>query len=249
MNSHSLGWLQPLRPSPRKSAMARLNRNSRKAWRFLRQLHFESLESRELLSASMAAGPWTEGIASTMTASAFVAATNQYDRISLASVSSGVTTSRPSLFAFVAPAAPSFHATAASGTQVNLSWNTVPGASGYLVDIWIHGAWVQLGNLGSSATGCSVVGLSPGTTYYFDVGAYNAAGVSWANYQSATTATTLSPPAAPTFTATTASSTQVNLSWNAVSGASGYLVDERINNAWVQIGNYGSGTTGTRLPG
>ena len=30
-------------------------------------------------------------------------------------------------------------------------------------------------------------GLSPNTTYYFDVAAYNAAGTTWANFQSATT--------------------------------------------------------------
>ena len=61
------------------------------------------------------------------------------------------------------------------------------GATGYLVDEWINGAWKQIGSLGSGSTGYAVTGLSPGTTYYFDVAAYNAAGTTWANYQSATT--------------------------------------------------------------
>ena len=147
------------------------------------------------------------------------------------------------------PAAPSLTATVVSGSQINLAWNGVSGACGYLVDEWVNGAWSQIGSYGSGVTGCSVAGLSPNTTYYFDVAAYNSAGTSWANYQSATTSANLSPPAAPSFTATAASGTQINLSWNTVSGASGYLVDEWINGAWPQIGSYGSGTTGCSVTG
>jgi hypothetical protein len=84
-------------------------------------------------------------------------------------------------------APPSFTATAVSDTQINLSWSTVSGASGYVVDEWINGAWCQIDSLGSDATGDSVSGLSAGTTYYFDVGACNSAGTAWANCQSATT--------------------------------------------------------------
>ena len=57
----------------------------------------------------------------------------------------------------------------------------------YLVDEWVNNAWKQIGSLGSGSTGCAVTGLSPGTTYYFDVGAFNGAGTTWANYRSATT--------------------------------------------------------------
>ena len=60
------------------------------------------------------------------------------------------------------------------------------GASGYLVDEWINGAWKQIGNFGSGVTSVSVTGLSPGTTYNFDVAAYNSSGTTWANSQSAT---------------------------------------------------------------
>src|SRR5712692_9550649 len=69
-------------------------------------------------------------------------------------------------------AAPWLTATAVSGTQINLGWNSVAGANGYLVDEWINGAWKQIGNFGSGASGCPVSGLSPNNTYYFDVGAY-----------------------------------------------------------------------------
>jgi hypothetical protein len=145
-------------------------------------------------------------------------------------------------------AAPLFTATAVSGTQINLGWNRVAGASGYLVDEWINGAWKQIGNFGSSYTGCSVTGLSPNTTYYLDVAAYDASGVSWANYKSAATLQA-GPPPAPSFTAGAVSGTQVNLAWNSVAGANGYLVNEWINGAWKQIGNFASGRNGCSVTG
>ena len=71
------------------------------------------------------------------------------------------------------------------------------------------------------------------------MGASNAAGTTWANYQSGTTAATLTPPAAPSFTATPVSSSQINLAWTGVAGATGYLVDEWINGVWTKIGSAG----------
>jgi len=98
-----------------------------------------------------------------------------------------------------APAAPWLTATAVSGTQINLAWNHVAGANGYVVDEWMNGAWHELGTVGSNYTGCSIINLNPGTTYYFDVGAYNSTGTSWAYWTSATTSAntvTLTEPAA-----------------------------------------------------
>ena len=74
------------------------------------------------------------------------------------------------------------------------------GATGYLVDEWVNGAWKQIASLGSGSTSYAVTGLSANTTYYFDVAAYNAAGTTWANSQSATTENTVAVdhPAAAT---------------------------------------------------
>jgi hypothetical protein len=89
-------------------------------------------------------------------------------------------------------------ASVVSPTQIKLSWNGAAGAS-YLIDQWYNGAWTQIASLGTGYTSILITGLSAGTTYYFDVAAYNAAGTAWANYQSVTTSTlavTVDHPAA-----------------------------------------------------
>ena len=148
-----------------------------------------------------------------------------------------------------APAAPSFTATPVSGTQINLAWQSVSRANGYLVDEWISGVWTQIARLGSGSTGYAVTGLSAGTTYLFDVAAYNSAGTSWANYQAATTNSNLTPPAAPSFTTTVVSASQIDLAWGTVSGATGYLIDEWINGVWTQIASLGGGSTSDAVTG
>ena len=101
------------------------------------------------------------------------------------------------------PAAPSLVATAVSVSQINLSWNPVSGASGYLVEELSNGVWSQIGNAYSGVRVYAVGGLSAGTTYSFEVGAYNLAGVSWSRFQTATTAaaTAGEPAAATAYTA------------------------------------------------
>ena len=61
---------------------------------------------------------------------------------------------------FMAPAAPSFTATPVSGTQINLSWQSVPRANGYLVDEWINGAWRQIANWGTGSGTYTVSSLT-----------------------------------------------------------------------------------------
>ncbi len=89
---------------------------------------------------------------------------------------------------FPAFIAPSFTATAVSSTQIDLAWNQVDGANGYYVAEWTSSGWTLIGVEGSGTTSFAVNNLSPDTTYYFDVGAFNNAGTSWGAYaHSATT--------------------------------------------------------------
>ena len=86
-----------------------------------------------------------------------------------------------------APAAPVFSLSAASAVQVNVSWNTVAGATGYLVDEMVDGAWVEVGDRGATSDSLQVSGLSPNTTYEFSVAAVSPSGTTWATAQSVTT--------------------------------------------------------------
>jgi hypothetical protein len=146
--------------------------NGRNTARSFRRLRMEGLEVRQMMTASLA--------------------------------STAMQLSGTALPAVVAPAAPSFTATAVSPTKINLSWGSVSGASGYLVDEMVSygprsGNGIQpmvviiereqLASLGSGSTDYLVTGLSPGTTYSFEVAACNSAGTTWANSQSTTTTT------------------------------------------------------------
>ena len=81
-----------------------------------------------------------------------------------------------------APAAPgNFYTQTESTSQVNLYWSGVSGATSYAIDEYINGAWKQIGT--TTGTSYAITGLSPGSTYYFDVGASNSAGTTFAAYK------------------------------------------------------------------
>jgi alpha-amylase len=126
----------------------------------------------------------------------------------------------------VAPAEPAnLSATPTSSTSINLTWTASSQATNYTV----YRSTSSTGTFSSIGTTSSIIfsdsSLSPSTTYYYYVMAGNSAGTSVASSTvSATTAAT-PPPAAPTsLSATTASSTGINLTWTASTGATTYTV-------------------------
>ena len=137
------------------------------------------------------------------------------------------------------PAAPSsLQAVTVSDAQINLAWtdNSV-NESGFTIESapTASGSWAQIGSVGAGVTDYPVTGLTALTPYYFRVRAYNSVGTS--AYSVIASSTTLYMPdvTAPTvpsvLTATAASSSQINLVWNAAtdtggSGMAGYKVYE-----------------------
>ena len=106
-----------------------------------------------------------------------------------------------------APSAPSLTATAGNGS-VSLSWTT-PANGG----VAINGYTLKRGATtiySGTATSFTNTGLANGTSYTYTVTANNNVGTSSADSASATT---WNVPAAPVLTATTVSSSQINLSW------------------------------------
>src|SRR5437763_1345986 len=120
-------------------------------------------------------------------------------------------------------------ASAASSSQINLSWTASSdnvGVSGYRV----YRNGTQIATTG--ATSFANTGLSPSTTYSYTVAAFDAAGNLSAQSSPASATTPAppdtTPPSVPTgLRATAVSSSQINLSWTASSdnvGVSGYRV-------------------------
>ncbi|MGI8907379.1 MAG: fibronectin type III domain-containing protein [Candidatus Sumerlaeaceae bacterium] len=116
----------------------------------------------------------------------------------------------------VAPAAPTgLAATAASPSQINLSWNNVLNESGYVVarSTTSGGPYTDIATLGANVTSYSNTGLAQNTSYYYVVRATNSAGAS-ANSAQAAATTPVAPPAAPSgLSATALTQTKVSLSW------------------------------------
>ena len=119
----------------------------------------------------------------------------------------------------VAPGSPSgLTATAVSAAQINLSWNAATGTvNAYRIErkTGAAGTYAKLDSVFSPTTTYQNSGLAPATQYYYRVSACNTAGCSAPSTEN--NATTLpNPPSAPSgLTATTASSTQINIAWTA----------------------------------
>lgn len=115
----------------------------------------------------------------------------------------------------LSPAAPaSLTATAASASQINLSWaDRSANESSFQLEVSTNGAtYTALPALGANVTTYVHSGLSPSTTYSYRLRACNTTGCSAPATASA--ATQAGPPAAPSnLTLAAASTTQIDLTW------------------------------------
>ena len=122
-------------------------------------------------------------------------------------------------------------ATATSSSSITISWNLVPGATGYTIyrSSSAYGDYVFV-SYEFFSNSYTDTWLSANTTYYYKVSAYdnNAENGPQSAYVSATTLSADSgggEPGAPTgVTATATSSDSIMVSWNEVDGADGYNV-------------------------
>jgi titin len=119
-----------------------------------------------------------------------------------------------------APAAPTgLTATTVSSTRIDLSWrDNSSNEDGFRVErmTGASGTWTEVASVGAGSTSWTDDGRTPATLYSYRVRAHGDGGFS--GYSNTATATTLptapTVPAAPTnLTASAASSSQINLSW------------------------------------
>ena len=135
----------------------------------------------------------------------------------------------------VVPSAPTnLVATAVSSTQINLAWtDTSNNETSFKIErkTGSGGTYSQIATTGTNVVTFNNTGRTAGTTYFYRVRASNASGNSaYTNEASATTPVPdKTAPTAPSgLAATAASSSQINLSWNASTdnvGVSGYRVE------------------------
>jgi hypothetical protein len=141
---------------------------------------------------------------------------------------------------FKAPS--SLTAAAISSSQINLTWtDNSSSETGYYIErkMGASGSYSQIAITAANATSFSDTGLMDNTTYYYQIRAFNAYGLS--AYSSPANATTfLAPPVAPSkLSAWAISATQVKLLWNDSShNEDGFVIDRSPNGStgWTQLG-------------
>ncbi len=131
-------------------------------------------------------------------------------------------------------------AVSASGTSIKVTWDTVQGATGY--QVWRgESATGSFTALGSYTTNSKVsTGLTPNKTYYYKVRAFNE--VNGTRYYGAYSDIVSANPKLATpsgVKAAVSSATAVTVSWNKVTGATGYEVwrCETSNGTYVKLGS------------
>ena len=145
------------------------------------------------------------------------------------------------------PAAPSgLSATATSSSQINLAWtDNSSNETGFKVEraLSASGPWTQIAT--TAAASYPDTGLSSSTTYFYRVRAYGPSGDSaYSNTASATTAAGV--PAAPSgLSATSVSSSRIDLAWaDNASNETGFKVERSTaTSGWAQVATPGANAT------
>lgn len=119
------------------------------------------------------------------------------------------------------PTAPAGVTANAGDGQVQVSWAAVSGATSYNVYYSSSPAVTTASGtkVAGAVSGSNITGLTNGTAYYFIVTAVNISGES-----AASTTVSATPLAAPGGVIATAGDNQVQLNWNAVTGATSYNI-------------------------
>ncbi len=168
-----------------------------------------------------------EATTATYTNTGLAANTTYYYKVSAANAggASALSAAASAKTLLAKPATPTgLTATAQSSSSIKLTWTAVAGAAKYIVyrSASATGTFAKVGEA-TTATYTNT-GLAANTTYYYKVSAANAGGASALSAAASAKTLAATLPAPTGLKATTASTSQINLTWNAVSGATQYQV-------------------------
>lgn len=142
--------------------------------------------------------------------------------------------------------------TGTTTSEIDLAWAGSLAATGYIVQRSSDGAtgWTQIGSTAAGTTTYADTGLASDITYYYRIIATDA--VENSNPDNPVSGTTLVPSVPPTLAApigvnaSADSSTQITVTWNPVTGATDYTVQQSTtpdgSSGWISLGNTGGAT-------
>jgi hypothetical protein len=128
-----------------------------------------------------------------------------------------------------------------------LNWSTSAAATGYRLYQLENGQPVAIATYSQGTTSATVSGLSAATTYDFDLVAFNGGASAATPWIAVTTLSLISAPG--NFTATAVSGSEIDLSWTASNGATGYNLFQIISGSPALIATYGSTITSAPVTG
>ena len=127
-----------------------------------------------------------------------------------------------------------------TSNTVTLSWGVNNFATGYIIERYSDGKWIQIANIASNTTvSCKTGALSAGTAYRFRIKAYNNSSVSSYTYTSVETL----PADVGNFRCTARTKNSITLSWNRNTTATGYKLEQYKGGKWVQVAVINSNST------
>ena len=136
----------------------------------------------------------------------------------------------------------SFARKSATSSSLTLQWAKNANATGYAIERYTGGKWVEILRTANNATVTHTVnGLAAGTTYTFRIRAFN--GSAYSDY-TRLAATTL-PSNVTSFIKKSGTASTLNLHWAKNNSATGYVVEQYKGGKWTQILNATSNATVT----
>ena len=128
-------------------------------------------------------------------------------------------------------------------TAIRLNWTADNTATGYIIEQYTNGNWVQIADVTDNSTATyKVTDLIPGTVYKFRMAAYNDGGIS--EYTAVLTESTRMTEV-KNFRSASQSSSAIRLNWSKNTYADGFIIQQYIDGVWTQIADIKDGSVVT----